>query len=146
MFMKENIHIFTDGGSRGNPGNAAIGVYITTSSEKELYSLGEPIGVATNNVAEYKAVIAAFAWLIKQHDIAGVNFFLDSELVCRQITGVYKVKNEDLRALLYSIHEMQRKLSFPITFLHIPREKNKKADMLVNMALDKNIAVSYNRS
>lgn len=141
------INIFTDGGSRGNPGNAAIGVYITTYNEKELYSLGEPIGVATNNVAEYRAVIAALTWLIKQSSaFAGANFFLDSELVCRQITGVYKVKNENLRALLYSVRNLQRKLSFSVTFLHISRDKNKKADGLVNMALDKNTAVSYNRS
>ena len=145
--MNDKIQIFTDGGSRGNPGNAAIGVYIIDSKEKELYSLGEPIGIATNNVAEYRAVIAAFKWLTQQSSVVtGVNFFLDSELVCRQLTGVYKVKNEDLRGLLYSVHEMKRKLSFPITFLHIPREKNKKADLLVNMALDKNSVVSYNKS
>lgn len=135
--------IFTDGGSRGNPGPAASGVYIVAADGTEVYSLGKPLGETTNNVAEYTAVLLACEWLKKQSGVQSASFFLDSELVCRQLNGVYKIKSEGLKSLYYTIQEYREKFGFPTVFSHIPREKNKKADALVNMALDKNLLVSY---
>ena len=146
--MIPTFSIFTDGGSRGNPGPAASGVYIVNAKGKEAYSLGKPLGDTTNNVAEYTAVLLACEWLNKQpvKDITSVHFFLDSELACRQLNGIYKVKSEGLKPLYYSIQEYRGKFAFKTVFSHIPREKNKMADALVNMALDKNSRVSYNKS
>lgn len=143
--MSHTFSIFTDGGSRGNPGPAASGVYIIDVHGKEAYSLGKPLGETTNNVAEYTAVLLACEWLKKQpaNGITSVHFFLDSELACRQLNGIYKVKSEGLKPLYYSIQEYRAKFAFKTIFSHIPREKNKMADALVNMALDKNSIVSY---
>lgn len=135
--MKISIH--TDGGARGNPGPAAIGVFI--EGEKEVMAaIGKTIGESTNNVAEYKAVIEALTWLLQNKEkIQGseINFFMDSQLIYSQIIGVYKVKNENLRDLLFKVKEKEAELQLPINYNHIPREENKKADSLVNMALDK---------
>lgn len=137
---RKNVHIFTDGGSRGNPGQAAIGVYIEDEEHKKIFSLGEKIGIATNNVAEYTAVIEAFRWLISQKEEVGpdahITFFMDSLLICSQIKGLFRVKDYKLQELLYAVRECARKLSNKITYAHIPREKNKQADLLVNLALD----------
>ncbi len=136
------IKIFTDGGARGNPGPAAIGVFICDEKEKKLAAIGKTIGIATNNVAEYKAVIEALMWLVKNppNQKEAVHFFLDSELVCRQVNGLYKVKNSVLRELLFQIRVLEEKIHFSITYSHIRREHNKKADLLVNQALDKELS------
>lgn len=138
--MSQFINVFTDGGSRGNPGEAAIGVYITDSSSKEVAGFGKKIGITTNNVAEYKAVLEALDWIIsdkeKLKNITKINFFLDSLLICSQITGVFKAKDAKLRALLVLVMEKQAKITPPIFYKHIPREQNKKADSYVNLALD----------
>ncbi len=135
------IRVFTDGGARGNPGPSAIGVYITDEKNKVLYVLGKAIGVGTNNVAEYQALIAALAWLVENKKIIGkhteVHFFLDSLLLVSQINGLYKVKNTNLQALLFVVREKEASLALPLRYVHIPREKNTKADALVNAALDK---------
>jgi len=131
------ISIFTDGGARGNPGPAAIGVAIFNSKGEELVGIGKTLGIATNNVAEYSAVIEALKWLAehKPQD-SDVHFYLDSELVVSQLNGVYKVKNDTLRGLLFGVRELIGNLPYQIVFSHIPREKNKRADSLVNFALD----------
>ncbi len=134
------INVFTDGGARGNPGPAAIGVYITDSNSKEIAGFGKKIGIVTNNVAEYEAVVEALSWIIKNKknlNITKAFFFLDSLLVYSQITGLYKVKNSNLRSILFSVREKEEKIGLPIFYKHIPREQNKKADMYVNKALDK---------
>ena len=133
------INFFTDGGARGNPGLAAIGVYITDSNNKEIVGFGKKIGVSTNNVAEYTAVIEALSWIVankKNLNIAKIYFFLDSKLVCSQITGLYKVKDSKLRDLLLTVREKEAEVNTPIYYKHIPREQNKIADMYVNKALD----------
>ena len=144
------ISVFTDGGSRGNPGPAAIGVYIVDEKNNVLFSQGAPIGIATNNIAEYKAVIAALTWLVAQQSLHlkhdGISFYLDSQLVCRQITQIYKVKNAALERLLFQIRALEQGMQKPIEYYHIPREKNKKADALVNRALDNQHIVSYNEN
>lgn len=133
------ISIFTDGGARGNPGPAAIGVYIVSDKGK-INGFGEKIGVATNNVSEYKAVIAGLDFLIKNKGIAkndlNVSFYLDSKLVCSQINGLFKIKEPKLRELLFIIREKEADLKINIRYFYIPREKNKEADRLVNQALD----------
>ena len=132
--------VFTDGGARGNPGEAGIGVYITDKNKRELAGFGKKIGFATNNVAEYKAVIEALDWIIENKKSlpkdAKINFFLDSKLVCSQIIGIFKVKNADLRNLLFDVRNREAQINFPIYYKDIPREENTKADAFVNQALD----------
>ena len=133
------ISVFTDGGARGNPGPAAIGVVIKVANGNVLYQLGKRIGKTTNNVAEYTALLEALSWLAhykQKENIDGVRCFLDSELVVSQLTGLYKIKNPKLAWLIMKIHEKKRGFSFPVTYHHIPREKNLEADRLVNQALD----------
>lgn len=137
--MNDFINIYTDGGARGNPGPGAIGVYITNQDNKEIAAFGKKIGIATNNVAEYKAVIEALSWVIankKNLNITKVFFFLDSLLVYSQIAGLYKVKDYKLINLLLAVREKETEVNVPIFYKHIPREQNKKADMFVNKALD----------
>lgn len=135
----KNLFVFTDGGARGNPGEAAVGVFIKDEDNKTILAIGKRIGFSTNNVAEYMAVLEALDFLINHKDgikDSTINFFLDSELVYSQLTGIYKVKNNDLKKLLFEIRKKEAQLETPITYKHIKREDNKKADNLVNLALD----------
>ncbi len=132
--------IYTDGGARGNPGPAGIGVVILNDSNDIVREYCEYIGQATNNQAEYLAVVKAFD-LIRACEIENnvsvesLEFFLDSELVVKQLNGEYRVKNKDLGALFVKIHNARAGYE-NVTFEHIPREKNKEADLLVNKAID----------
>lgn len=134
------INVFTDGGARGNPGPAGIGVFVVNEKNDVLFKLGKKIGETTNNIAEYKAVIAALSWLLEQKDLLEkenkINFFLDSLLLVSQINGLFKVKSPHLQNLFFEVKEIQSKLDAVVTYSHIPREKNKEADKLVNFALD----------
>lgn len=138
--MINTVNIFTDGGARGNPGPSAIGVYVEDDKSNKLAGFGKRIGVATNNVAEYKAVIEALDWLIENKKKFGkdakVNFFLDSKLVCSQIIGLFRIKNADLRNLLFDVRDREAQITLPIYYKYIPREQNTKADAFVNQALD----------
>ena len=102
-----NLTINTDGGSRGNPGPAAIGVVIKNDSQEIIYQLGRTIGKATNNVAEYSAVISALEWLTQNKEkiknTQNCNFFVDSALVANQLNGLWKVKDSNLRTLIIKI-------------------------------------------
>jgi len=137
----QKLNIFTDGGSRGNPGPAAVGVSIKDDRGTKIAGFGKKIGVSTNNIAEYKAVIEALFWIIgnkeKLSKQAKINFFLDSNLVCSQITGLFKIKNSQLRDLLFEVRQMESEIDMPINYSYIPREKNKEADEYVNLALDR---------
>ncbi len=134
------INIFADGGARGNPGPAAIGFYIEDLNGNEIVSVGERIGEATNNVAEYSAILAALNWVLKNREKieknAKVNFYLDSLLAASQLSGVFKVKNAKIRELIFLIRQKEGELGISPSYNHIPREKNKKADRMVNLALD----------
>lgn len=133
------LNVYVDGGARGNPGPAAVGIYIVDENNNILCRFGKKIDVATNNIAEYKAVIAALSLLLEKKKLWGhrqVNFYLDSQLIFSQITGVFKIKNPKLRELLFAVREKEAELSLSIQYFHIPREENKEADKLVNMALD----------
>lgn len=129
------LHLFTDGGSRGNPGQAAIGcVLIDPTKNEVLREYGEAIGIQTNNIAEYKALIAGLH-MAKDFRPNHLICHLDSELVVKQLKGEYKIKMATFTPLITEIEEL--KLQFPhISFVHIRREKNTRADLLVNKALD----------
>ena len=141
IFM-EKITVFTDGGARGNPGPAAIGVVIKDSAGHTIKGYGETIGRATNNEAEYCAVIFALqkvkALLGKEKTKkVSIEVNMDSELVVRQLGGKYKIEEERLFPFFIKIWNL--KMDFgEVKFQHVPREKNKDADRLVNEALDKN--------
>ena len=124
----------TDGGARGNPGPAAFGYVLETEDGTVLAAHGERIGVATNNVAEYRALVAG---LEKALELAvdEVDVVSDSELLVRQMTGQYKVKNEALRKLSLKAAALARQLR-RVTYRSVPREHNELADRLVNEALD----------
>ncbi len=133
MGLKKTI-IFTDGASRGNPGPAAIGVTIKDEQGRLITSLSQRIGKATNNQAEYRAVIAALEEATRL-DARWVDIKMDSELVVKQINGEYRVKKATLKPLYQQVKQMQGALeSFTIT--HIPRRQNTEADKLANRALD----------
>ena len=137
------IIINTDGGSRGNPGPAAIGVVFQDQNGEIIHRHKQCIGVATNNEAEYGAIISALEilqksdWMSKNGGGSGeVICRLDSQLVVEQINGNYKIKKDHIRLFMEKIHKLISELRVKITFTHIPREENKEADQLVNLALD----------
>lgn len=143
MTAKYNLlEINTDGGSRGNPGPAGIGAYAASNGQK-VFTLSETIGETTNNVAEYMAVIRSLEILGEKEIVAEkLKFILDSELIVRQITGKYKVKLPHLKILRQQVVDLVKDLRNKgqinlMTFITVPREQNKKADKLVNEALDK---------
>jgi ribonuclease HI len=134
-----NVVVFTDGGARGNPGPAALGVFIQDENGKELARIGKTIGETTNNVAEYLAIIEGFNWLLKNKErlnIESVNFYMDSQLACSQLNGIYKVKNPKIREFVFEIRQKEAELGIPVTYAHVRREQNTKADFMVNQALD----------
>ena len=143
--MNNPIIIHTDGGARGNPGPAAVGVYMEQDG-KVLHKFGKQIGDTTNNVAEYTAVIEALRYLtMRGVDEQGtmIQFFLDSKLVVEQLNGNYKIKDAKLRELSLNVRMLEqdivnagRGLGIAITYTYTPREQNKEADLLVNQALD----------
>lgn len=135
--------IYTDGGARGNPGPAAIGVVINGPIEVKKYS--EYIGKATNNEAEYQAVIFALKKLKqligkeKAKSEADVEIHLDSELLANQLNGEYKIKEKDLQLLFLEVWNLKQDFK-SVSFKYIPREDNRGADRLVNQALDKELS------
>ena len=129
------LHLFTDGGSRGNPGQAAVGcVLLDPVTGETLKEHSECIGVQTNNIAEYQALIAGLN-LAKEFRPNHLLCHLDSELVVKQLNGEYRVKMATLQPLVEEIEHLKGELS-DVRFIHIPRIKNSRADALVNMALD----------
>jgi ribonuclease HI len=129
------LTVHTDGGARGNPGPAAVGVVFDCNdyhAEFQRY-----VGEGTNNMAEYTAVLDALNHLPEVPcEVTEIKFFLDSELVQRQIIGQYRVKEPSLQVLHQDIVTKLRSLGVPYTFTHVRREFNKVADKLVNQALD----------
>lgn len=130
--MRVTAHV--DGGSRGNPGPAAIGVVISGEDGTVLDELGERIGVATNNVAEYRAVLRG-AQRAGELGARGLELVNDSELVAKQLTGAYKVKHPAMRPLYLEALEALRAFD-AWTIRSVPRAQNADADRLVNEALD----------
>jgi ribonuclease HI len=124
----------TDGGARGNPGPAAYGFVLETEDGTVLAAEGEVIGVATNNVAEYRALVAGLE-RAAQLGVDEVEVVSDSELLVKQMRGEYKVKNEALRSLSLEAGRLARKVG-RVTYTAVRREHNELADRLVNEALD----------
>lgn len=135
----KNIKVFCDGGARGNPGPAAS-AFVVYKNGKQLYKNSKFLGETTNNIAEYNAVTMALEWLSKQKlgGVDTVSFVLDSELVTKQLNGLYKIKNENLRKLITKAKGLERKIKSRVTYTWSPRSKNKIADSLVNKELDEN--------
>ena len=129
------LTVYADGASRGNPGPAAIGASVQSSTGDELATVSETIGQTTNNVAEYRAAIAGVQ---AAHDLGAtsIDLRLDSLLVVRQVAGRYRVKNAALRPLFASLVEALEAVG-PYTVGHIPRARNARADALANEALDR---------
>ena len=132
----ERIIMYSDGGSRGNPGPAALGVYIETFDKR----FGEFLGTKTNNEAEYSAIVAG---LKKIKSLIGkekakqamVECRMDSELACRQLNHIYKIENEKLQPLFFQVWNLM--LDFKeVKFVHVPREQNTVADAEANRAMD----------
>ena len=130
--MVNKITIYTDGGARGNPGPAGIGVVLESDGQKHLFK--KYIGETTNNQAEYQAVILG---LEKAKEIGAeeIDVFLDSELVQQQLTGQYKVKNKELAPLFVKVWNLCQSFK-KVKYIHIYRADNKLADKLVNQAID----------
>ena len=150
--MKYIIH--TDGGARGNPGPAAVGVVVERQEESKVESqkskaliteFGKRIGETTNNVAEYTAVLEGLQNVkcqmsnVKFEDRkqAKIQFFLDSKLVVEQLNGNFKVKDAKLRELMIQAKILEQEVGGVVTYEYVPREKNTRADWLVNRALDR---------
>lgn len=145
--MKYSIH--TDGGARGNPGPAAVGVVIE-SENKTIVAFGKRIGETTNNVAEYTAVREALHFVknnLPRSEITLretiIQFFLDSNLVVQQLNGKFKVKDPTLRELLMQTRILEQEIGAVVTYAYVPREQNKRADFLVNKALNAHSHVSF---
>jgi ribonuclease H / adenosylcobalamin/alpha-ribazole phosphatase len=132
----EHVRVEADGGSRGNPGPAGYGAAVTDPATGEvLAERSEAIGVETNNVAEYRGLIAG---LEAARDLGArrVSVYMDSKLVVEQMKGAWQVKNEGLRPLSLAAHELRRSFD-QVSFEWIPREQNKHADRLANEAMDR---------
>jgi ribonuclease HI len=123
-----------DGGARGNPGPAAYGVVIRNGEGKILVELGEYLGIQTNNFAEYSGLLGALEYAQKQK-LPGLKVFSDSELLVKQMQGLYKVKNPGLKELFDRARSLARQLQY-FSIEHVLRERNRDADRLVNKVLD----------
>jgi ribonuclease HI len=132
------FNVFTDGGSRGNPGISGCGVVITDNKGNIQYQSSQFLGVKTNNQAEYGGLILALKWLVNhQSGLNAINFFADSQLLVHQINGQYKVKSPHIKPLYSEVLRLLSKLSVPTKFTHIRRSFNDLADQLANQAMNR---------
>ncbi len=126
--------LFCDGASRSNPGDASIGISILLNG-KEVHTISKKIGIATNNEAEYQALIDGLNYCV-DNSIKEIEVFLDSNLVVEQVNKNFKVKAGNLKVLNSKVDDLIQEFNF-IEINHVYREENKRADQLANMALDK---------
>lgn len=129
------IHAFTDGASRGNPGESGIGIILKDEKGNVLTSIFGYIGTATNNIAEYTALITCLKMAMKTK-CRNLVVHSDSELLVRQMQGKYKVKEPRLRQLFQEAHTLIDSSAFQCRFQHITRDRNKEADQLANLGID----------
>ncbi|MBI5059753.1 ribonuclease HI family protein [candidate division KSB1 bacterium] len=132
---------YIDGGARGNPGPAAIGVIVRDEAGQVLYSAGKTIGKGTNNEAEYRALIhllemAAIDPTLRASKAESLRIHCDSQLIVMQVLGKWKIKEPRLKELNDQVHALKKKVPFQLRIKHVPREANRDADRLVNSALD----------
>ena len=133
------VKVFTDGASRGNPGEAGIGIVIYDENENIVKSWNEYLGKTTNNQAEYLALIKSLDLLKELKDsiqIDLIEFYADSELMVKQLRLEYKVKDEGLKPLFKKFNTLINDLKIPYKINHIERKLNKEADKLANMGID----------
>lgn len=134
------ISVYTDGGSRGNPGHSGYGLVIYDESQQILFKEAKYLGIKTNNEAEYAGLIGALTW-IKQNqeskNITQINFHSDSQLMVRQLQGAYKVRAPNLIPIFQNAKEIINSIKSPIVFKDVRREFNKLADELANQAMDR---------
>ena len=133
-----SLKIYTDGGSRGNPGIAGGGIYVLLN-EKPVFEQSICLGKKTNNEAEYMAFYASLLWLnkfCKENEIEQVTWFLDSKLVVEQINKNWKIKKPHLAKLAIKCWKIMDEIPYSIQINHVKRELNKKADQLANVAMD----------
>ncbi len=138
------LTIYTDGASRGNPGPAASGINIVDStSSQTVAEFGFKLGNATNNEAEYQAILQAVEWLLERKELLAddieICFRLDSKLVVSQLQGLWRIKEPRLQQLAGKVRSCLLQLPGTYTFEHIPREENAYADKLANDTLDKRV-------
>lgn len=145
MAKAKTLLIFCDGGARSNPGPAAIGFVVKNERGRVIKKFAKYIGKATNNQAEYKAVLSVWQWVTKhsnmqtfKHKNIEIHFFLDSKLVVNQLNGKYKIKNKILQNFIIKIKALEAKFNkIECSYFFIPRNKNWQADNLVNKILNK---------
>jgi len=130
----DELKFFTDGGSRGNPGPSASGVVILTMNDEVLENFGVYLGIGTNNNAEWLAVKFALEAVAK-YQPKKVHAYMDSELVCKQLNGQYRVKHPDLKPIYMDVVALAKQ--YDVTFEHVYRAYNKLADAQVNLAIDR---------
>lgn len=129
--------LFTDGGSRGNPGPAAAGIILKNNKNEAIKSGGKYLGICTNNVAEYHALVLGLKTAIKL-GIKKLECYLDSELIVKQLTGAYRVKDKNLKKFYDEIKILEKHFDSAnsVEYRHIPRDQNEEADAIVNKVLD----------
>lgn len=128
------IKVFCDGGARGNPGPSAYGFVVRINGEIVHKEFGF-LGIGTNNFAEYTALIKALEYLSLKFGGEEISFYLDSQLVVNQMSGLFKIKNAGIRNQVVKVRELESNFK-TVRYNHIPRSMNKEADKLVNIALD----------
>ncbi|MBI2464598.1 ribonuclease HI family protein [Candidatus Shapirobacteria bacterium] len=134
------VSVYTDGGSRGNPGHSGFGVVIYDEKKQIVAKLSKYIGIRTNNEAEYSALIDSLLWLRDNstlHSISAATFYSDSQLMVRQLQGKYKVKAQNIKPLFNQAKSLLDSLKLTYQFSDIPREQNSLADSLANQAMDR---------
>jgi len=132
------LKVFTDGGSKGNPGPSSIGG-VGYIDSKKVFDFKKSIGIATNNDAEYRALIEALSNIKNQkskikntYQISKIEFSSDSRLMVNQVKGLFKVKNERIKKYILIIRGLEQEINLPISYHYVPREQNVEADLLVN--------------
>jgi ribonuclease HI len=130
----ERVTIFSDGAARGNPGPAGAGAVLTGDDGRVLVEVCRYLGETTNNQAEYRALLLALEQAL-EIDASSVSIFADSELMVKQIKGEYRVKNEGIKPLFEQAVKLLRGFQ-DYTIAHVPRDQNKHADKLANLAID----------
>lgn len=131
----KSAKLFTDGGSRGNPGPSATGVVILDMEDNVVKKSSKYLGITTNNQAEYRALLQGLDEVLSL-GVEELSVYMDSELIVKQITGIYKIKNAELLPLYQKIKKLGEDFT-KISFTHVPRAMNKLADGMVNECLDK---------
>lgn len=138
------LHAWTDGASRGNPGEAAIGIIVKQEDGTVVATKKRYLGTATNNVAEYTALLECIRLVRNTGTITCTELVVqtDSELMARQVNGQYKVKDAGLKVLFTEVKTALSGAPFTFTIRHIPRSLNKEADALANEAIDTNVRIT----